>query len=55
VRLTDEGHERVRVAMREIDKIEARWGALWHDAGLRGDVRAALWKALLAAKSTTHT
>lgn len=55
VRLTEEGHERVGVAMREIDKIEARWRALWQDAGLKGDVRGALWNALRAAKSTTHT
>jgi len=46
VRLTDEGRERVKAALRHIVAIEAEWTQRWQRAGLRGDARAALEAAL---------
>jgi DNA-binding MarR family transcriptional regulator len=42
VRLTKKGRGAVKTAISEIAEIEARWLDLWHEAGLRGDLRAAL-------------
>jgi DNA-binding MarR family transcriptional regulator len=42
VRLTDEGRQRVRVALREIAEIEMKWIDRWRRAGLTGDPRQAL-------------
>ena len=46
VRLTDDGRDVVRAAVREIAVIERRWTRRWEQAGLEGDVRAALEEAL---------
>jgi len=46
VRLTDEGRVVVRAALREIAAIERIWTRRWRQAGLDGDVRAALEAAL---------
>jgi DNA-binding MarR family transcriptional regulator len=42
VRLTDDGRQRVRVAVREIAEIEMKWIDRWRRAGLKGDPREAL-------------
>jgi DNA-binding MarR family transcriptional regulator len=42
VRLTAEGRDIVRGALREIAAIEAKWSRRWRRAGLAGDLRAAL-------------
>ena len=46
IRLTDDGREMVRAAIREIAAIERRWLRRWRKAGLEGDLRAALEAAL---------
>jgi DNA-binding MarR family transcriptional regulator len=46
VRLTGDGRDVVRAAVREIAAIERRWARRWKDAGLEGDLRAALEAAL---------
>jgi DNA-binding MarR family transcriptional regulator len=48
VRLTDEGRERVKAALKQIAVIEKEWNRRWRRAGLRGDLRAALEAALPA-------
>jgi DNA-binding MarR family transcriptional regulator len=48
VRLTKKGRGAVKAAIREIAEIEARWLDLWRQAGLRGDLRAALEAGLRA-------
>lgn len=50
VRLTDEGRQRVRVALQHIAAIEEQWTRCWRRAGLRGDPRAALEAGLLSAE-----
>jgi DNA-binding MarR family transcriptional regulator len=52
VRLTDEGRERVDVALRHIAAIEDTWTQLWRRSGLAGDPRAALEAALHEVEST---
>jgi len=52
VRLTDEGHQRVKVALGHIAAIEEKWTQRWRGAGLRGDPRAALEAALNHAEET---
>jgi DNA-binding MarR family transcriptional regulator len=54
VRLTDEGREVVRAAVREIAAIERKWIRRWRRAGLDGDVRAALEAALRDEKPHTY-
>jgi DNA-binding MarR family transcriptional regulator len=51
IRLTAEGREVVRAAVREIAAIEEKWSRRWREAGLTGDVRAALEAALREAGS----
>ena len=46
IRLTADGREVVRAAVREIAAIEDEWMERWRRAGLEGDVRAALAAAL---------
>ena len=46
VRLTRDGRRIVRAAVREIAAIEEEWRARWREAGLDGDIRAALETAL---------
>lgn len=46
VRLTDEGRQRVKIALRHISAIEEQWTQRWRRAGLRGDPRTALEVAL---------
>jgi DNA-binding MarR family transcriptional regulator len=46
VRLTGDGRQRVKVALRQIAVIEEKWMDRWRRAGLRGDPRAALEVAL---------
>jgi DNA-binding MarR family transcriptional regulator len=48
VRLTKKGRGAVKAAIREIAEVEAKWLDLWHEAGLRGDLRAALEAGLRA-------
>jgi DNA-binding MarR family transcriptional regulator len=52
VRLTDEGRERVDVALRHIAAIEDMWTQLWRRSGLADDPRAALERALHDVEST---
>ena len=46
IRLTPGGRRVVRAAVREIAAIEEKWSRRWREAGLTGDVRAALEAAL---------
>jgi DNA-binding MarR family transcriptional regulator len=46
VHLTEEGRRLVRTALREISAIEEKWRRRWRDAGLDGDIHAALQAAL---------
>src|SRR5215207_7012816 len=48
VRLTDDGREIVRAALKQIAAIEEKWRRRWREAGLQGDPRAALEAALRA-------
>ena len=48
VRLTDDGREVVKAALKQIAAIEEKWRRRWWDAGLEGDPRAALEAALRA-------
>ncbi|HJZ70143.1 MAG TPA: MarR family transcriptional regulator [Vicinamibacterales bacterium] len=49
VRLTKKGRAAVRTAIAEIARIEAEWMAVWRQAGLRGNLRAALKAGLRTA------
>jgi DNA-binding MarR family transcriptional regulator len=51
VRLTDEGREIVRAALKQIAAIEDKWRRRWRRAGLHGDPRAALEAALREEES----
>jgi DNA-binding MarR family transcriptional regulator len=51
VRLTAEGRERVRAALKQIAAIEDKWHRRWSRAGLQGDPRAALDAALREEES----
>lgn len=46
IRLTDDGREIVRAALRQIAAIEEKWRRRWRRAGLQGDPRTALEVAL---------
>lgn len=46
IRLTDDGREIVRAALREIAAIERAWTRRWQQGGLQGDVRTAFEAAL---------
>lgn len=46
IRLTDDGREIVRAALRQIAAIEEKWRRRWRRAGLQGDPRSALEAAL---------
>ena len=46
VRLTDDGRQVVRAALKQIAAIEEKWRRRWRRAGLHGDPRAALEAAL---------
>lgn len=46
VRLTDDGREIVRAALKQIATIEDKWRRRWRRAGLQGDPRTALEVAL---------
>jgi DNA-binding MarR family transcriptional regulator len=48
IRLTDDGREMVRAAIRVIASIERKWLRRWRAAGLEGDLRAALEAGLEA-------
>jgi DNA-binding MarR family transcriptional regulator len=48
VRLTKKGRGAVKTAIREIAEIEAKWLHRWRQAGLEGDLRAALEAGLRA-------
>jgi DNA-binding MarR family transcriptional regulator len=48
VRLTDDGREIVKAALKQIAAIEEKWRRRWREAGLQGDPRAALEAALRA-------
>ncbi len=50
IHLTDEGRQRVKIALRHITAIEKQWTQRWRDAGLQGDPRAALETALRHAE-----
>jgi DNA-binding MarR family transcriptional regulator len=52
VRLTSEGRERVKAALRHINAIEAEWAQRWRRAGMQGDARAALEAALQEMESS---
>jgi DNA-binding MarR family transcriptional regulator len=46
VRLTGKGRTLVKIALREIAAIEAKWYRLWREAGLRSDLSGPLEAAL---------
>jgi DNA-binding MarR family transcriptional regulator len=52
VRLTDDGRNLVRAAVREIAAIERKWSQRWRKAGLKGDLRGPLEAALREAAPT---